>query len=80
MLKAAHHGSKTSSTADFVDAVAPAAAVISVGESNSFGHPNDEVLGRLIRQTGRENLYRTDRDGQVEFVTDGLELWVNTER
>ena len=80
VLKAAHHGSKTSSTAGFVDAVAPAAAVISVGQSNSFGHPNDEVLGRLIRQTGSENLYRTDRDGQVEFVTDGLELWVNTER
>ena len=80
VLKAAHHGSKTSSTTGFVDAVAPAAAVISVGESNSFGHPNDEVLGRLMRQTGIENLYRTDRNGQVEFVTDGLELWVNTER
>ena len=74
VLKAAHHGSKTSSTAGLVDAVAPVAVVISVGESNSFGHPNDEVLGRLMRQTGGENLYRTDRDGQVEFVTNGLEL------
>ena len=80
VLKVAHHGSKTSSTAGFIQAVDPSAALVSVGESNSFGHPNAEVLGRLLRQTGRENLYRTDRNGDVEFVTDGVELWVNTER
>jgi competence protein ComEC len=80
VLKVGHHGSKTSSTAGFLDAVDPAAAVISVGESNSFGHPNTEVVERLLRQTGLNNLYRTDRDGQVEFITDGQELWVNTER
>ena len=80
VLKAAHHGSKTSSTAGFVDAVDPAAVLISVGEQNSFGHPNAEVLGRLLSRTGSENLYRTDRNGDVEFVTDGVDLWVNTER
>ncbi|MCH7738316.1 MAG: DNA internalization-related competence protein ComEC/Rec2 [Chloroflexi bacterium] len=80
VLKVAHHGSKTSSTAGFVDAVDPAAALISVGGNNPFGHPDSEVLGRLMRQTGGENLYRTDRNGDVEFVTDGQKLWVNTER
>ncbi len=80
VLKVAHHGSKTSSTAWFIDRVDPAAALISVGGSNAYGHPNPEVLGRLLEQTGSENLYRTDRHGDVEFITDGTELWVNTER
>ena len=80
VLKVAHHGSKTSSTAAFINEVDPAAALISVGGSNSYGHPNAEVLGRLLEQTGRENLYRTDRDGDVEFVTNGTELWVKTQR
>ena len=80
VLKVAHHGSKTSSTAGFLDAVDPAAALISVGGTNSFGHPDDAVVERLLQQTGIENLYRTDRDGEVEFITDGQELWVDTER
>ena len=54
--------------------------VISVRETNSFGHPSPEVVGRLLLQTGRKNLYQTDQDGEVEFVTDGRNLWVNTER
>jgi len=80
VLKVAHHGSKTSSTAGFLDAVDPAVALISVGGINSFGHPSPEVVGRLLLQTVRENLYRTDEDGEVEFITDGRDLWVNTER
>jgi competence protein ComEC len=80
VLKAAHHGSKTSSTASFIDTVDPQAVIISVGQSNSFGHLNVDVLSRLINQTNSLSLYRTDRDGNVEFVTDGQELWVNTER
>ena len=80
VLKVAHHGSKTSSTAGFINQVGPAAALISVGVSNSYGHPNADVVGRLLDQTGGENLYRTDRDGDVEFITDGTELWVTTER
>ena len=80
VLKVAHHGSNTSSTASFLDAVDPAVALISVGETNSFGHPSPEVVGRLLLQTGRENLYRTDQDGEVEFITDGQDLWVNTQR
>ena len=49
VLKVAYHGSKASSTAGFIDAVGPAVALISVGGDNSFGHPNDEVIGRLMR-------------------------------
>ena len=54
-LKVAHHGSKTSSTEEFVEAVKPKIALIGVGENNSFGHPNDNVLERLTR-IRRKNL------------------------
>lgn len=47
ILKVAHHGSKTSSTQNFVDAVTPKIALIGVGENNKFGHPNEEVIKRL---------------------------------
>ena len=80
VLKVAHHGSKSSSTAGFINEVGPSATLISVGESDSYGHPNAGVLDRLLNQTGVENLYRTDRDGGVEFITDGTKLWVKTER
>ena len=46
-LKVGHHGSKTSSTQEFLDAVKPKIALIGVGENNKFGHPNDKVLERL---------------------------------
>ena len=48
-LKVAHHGSKTSSTDEFVEAVKPKIALIGVGENNTFGHPNDNVLKRLTK-------------------------------
>ncbi len=80
VLKVAHHGSKTSSTATFISEVGPAAVLISVGGSKSYGKPDSVVLDRLLDQTGGENLYRTDRNGDVEFITDGKVLWVNTER
>jgi competence protein ComEC len=80
VLKAAHHGSQTSSTTSFVDAIDPEIVIISVGQNNSFGRPNEDVLGRLINETESDNLYRSDRNGSVEFVTDGQNLWVNTER
>ena len=49
VLKVAHHGSKTSSTEEFVEAVKPKIALIGVGENNTFGHPNDNVLERLTK-------------------------------
>jgi len=77
VLKIAHHGSKTSTTPEFLTEVSPAVAVISVGE-NSFGHPSGEVIGRLAEKLGEDNIYRTDEQGTIEFITDGERLWVNT--
>ena len=77
VLKVAHHGSKTSTTPEFLAVVNPQLAVISVGE-NSFGHPTNEVLKRLEQKLGPENIYRTDEQGTIEFITDGERLWVET--
>ena len=47
VMKVPHHGSKTSSTQEFLEAVNSSFALIGVGKNNTFGHPNDEVIGRL---------------------------------
>ena len=47
VLKVAHHGSKTSSSKEFLEAVNPSFAVIGVGDNNKFGHPNEDVLNKL---------------------------------
>ncbi|HEX4004099.1 MAG TPA: DNA internalization-related competence protein ComEC/Rec2 [Candidatus Acidoferrales bacterium] len=75
-LKVPHHGSKTSSTEAFLDAVAPRFAVASVGESNAFGHPAAEIVERYERDGA--HLFRTDRDGAITAVTDGQNLSVHT--
>ncbi len=72
LLKVGHHGSLTSSSDEFVDAVSPRAAVISVGRNNRFHHPSEVVLGRFARR--RVPTYRTDVDNAVVFVSDGS-LW-----
>ncbi len=71
-----HHGSKTSSSPQFVQAVSPHVAIVSVGARNTYGHPSDEVLARY----GRSTLYRTDLAGTVTLATDGARLWVRTAR
>jgi competence protein ComEC len=79
VLKVAHHGSKTSTTLQFLAAVDPEVAVISVGRDNPFGHPSPEVVERLTGRLGESNVYRTDKDGTIEFITDGEKLWVTAE-
>ncbi|MGD2143063.1 MAG: DNA internalization-related competence protein ComEC/Rec2 [Anaerolineae bacterium] len=76
VLKAAHHGGCDSTGPAFLEAVDPEVVVISVGADNEFGHPCEEVLGRLEGRT----IYRTDQHGTVEMVSDGTRLWVNAER
>jgi len=75
VLKVAHHGSATSSCPEFLSAVSPQVAVISVGE-NTFGHPDSGTLDRL----SGIDVYRTDERGTITFSTDGERLWVETER
>jgi competence protein ComEC len=77
VLKIAHHGSDTSTTERLLAAVDPEVAVICVGADNPFGHPSSEVLERLIDRLGNDNVYRTDQDGTIEFITDGERLWVS---
>ena len=73
VLKVGHHGSKTSTTQEFLDATMPQVAVISAGFENSFGHPHRDVIGRLAER--HSAILRTDLDGLVTVRTDGLHLW-----
>ena len=75
-LKVPHHGSRTSTSAPFLDSVHPRFAAISVGENNPFGHPNADVLHRIASEGAR--LYRTDRDGAITVLTDGHQMEVRT--
>ena len=79
VLKVAHHGSESSTTAEFLSVVKPQIAVISVGKDNKYGHPTPETLERLDAGVGENNIYRTDELGTVEFITDGERLWVRTD-
>ena len=76
ILKAAHHGAKTSTSQELLDKVNPTLVVISVGADNTFGHPSEEVLARLADR----RVLRTDLSGTVEIASDGTRLWVKTER
>jgi competence protein ComEC len=75
VLKAGHHGSKTSTTPELLAAATPGAVVISVGGDNRYGHPNEGVLQRL----GDVPLWRTDEDGSVRFVREGSR-WLASSR
>ena len=70
VLKVGHHGSASSSSEAFLDAVSPDIAVISVGEGNDYGHPKEQTL-RALSDAGVSKIYRTDRDGTVILVCDG---------
>jgi competence protein ComEC len=74
VLKVGHHGSRFSSTGEFLAATRPAVAVISVGARNPFHHPTPDALARLEAAGAR--IYRTDRDGALILETDGASLWV----
>lgn len=78
VIKVPHHGSGTSSSKLFVQAVSPRFAVFSVGESNDYGHPHSNIVD-LYRKTG-SSIYRTDMNGDIMFVTDGREIRIMTEK
>jgi len=69
LLKVGHHGSRTATSEEWLDELAPREAVISVGRNNHYGHPAPEVLERLARHG--VTVFRTDRSGTITFSTDG---------
>lgn len=76
ILKVGHHGSRTSSSSDLLEAWRPQIAVISCGRGNSFGHPAPEVLAGLAAVSAV--VFRTDLDGQVTLESDGEGVTVRT--
>ncbi len=76
ILKVAHHGSKSSSTQEFLNAVSPQMAFIGVGKSNHFGHPNKDVVARL--KDAGIRIFRTDEDGEITIkVNKKQRVWIN---
>jgi competence protein ComEC len=76
ILKVAHHGSRTSTSQELLDAWRPQIALISCGRGNPFGHPAPEVIQRLEATGAR--IYRTDLDGEITVDTDGQSVFVTT--
>lgn len=76
VLQVGHHGSYSSSTNEWLEAVQPKIAIISCGYRNRYGHPAAETLERL--KTANARVYRTDRHGAVECTTDGKTISVKT--
>ena len=77
VLKVGHHGSRTSSSQEFLTAVNPGWAVISCGYNNSFGHPHKEILNRLTSCT-KAKILRTDQQGAIVFRSDGKSIKVES--
>ena len=75
ILKVGHHGSETSTSEEFLDAVSPSLCVISVGEGNSYKHPSEETLLRF--KDRNISYYRTDEIGSIELEIDGTNIVSN---
>ena len=74
VLKVGHHGSKTSSSREFINEVNPNYSIISVGKNNRYGHPNKEVLDNLKNS----KIYKTDQDGSIMFKIKNKKLKIET--
>ncbi len=77
VLKAGHHGSNTSSSMDFIQAVKPKVTILSYGQDNKYGHPHAEVMERL--QAVGSKVYATAEAGTIIVSTDGVNYAVNNE-
>ena len=78
VLKVGHHGSNTSSSEKFLNEVSPKYAVIMAGEGNSYGLPKDEIVKRI--ESLGTTIYRTDKNGTIEMISDGNEIKITTEK
>lgn len=76
VLKIAHHGSKYSSTKEFLQLATPSYAIISVGEGNSYNHPEQEAIDRIKKHTN--NIFMTKDDGTIHLTSDGKTININT--
>ena len=74
VLKVGHHGSKTSSSKEFINGIIPKYSIISVGKNNRYGHPNKEALNNL----NNSKIYRTDQDGSIMFKIKNNKLRIET--
>jgi competence protein ComEC len=74
VLKVGHHGSKTSSSKEFINGLNPKYSIISVGKNNRYGHPNKEVLNNL----DNSKIYRTDQTGSIMFKIKNNKLEIET--
>ena len=74
VLKVGHHGSRTSSSKEFIDEINSEYSIISVGKNNRYGHPNDNVLDNLVDS----QIYRTDQDGSIMFKIKNSKLQIKT--
>lgn len=74
VLKAGHHGSRTSTGEAFLNAVDPEYVVITAGKDNRYGHPHQEVLDLL--ETRGVEIHSTAKDGTVTFLSDGSRVWI----
>ena len=77
VYKAAHHGSRNSNSLEFIKAASPAYAVLSVGASNSYGHPHAEVIENL--ESVGSKIYRTDKSGDITFKIEDGNITVETQ-
>lgn len=78
VLKFGHHGSSTSSTEEFVKAVSPKYGIISCGVDNTYGHPHRETLEKISKYN--IETYRTDKQGQINVTSDGMNIKIKTEK
>jgi competence protein ComEC len=78
VLKVGHHGSYDATSQKFLNAVSPQYAVIMAGEGNDYGHPHKETLDKL--KAAGIKVYRTDLNGNIRFISDGLNITVKTGR
>lgn len=69
VLKVGHHGSRTSTSEDFIEQTKPEVAIISLGKNNSYGHPHKEV--KELLEEYDISIYRTDTEGTIHVVSDG---------
>ena len=80
VMTAPHHGSRSSSTPEFIAAVDPQLVVISAGLDNRYGHPHPETLVTLAQHVSAERILITSEVGGIQIETDGTRLWLTTEK